>query len=439
MDTGLRKKLDYDALIERKNNYLMPVLATYYTKPLYVARGDMQYLYDIDGKKYLDFFAGVVTVNSGHCNPEIAEKIIEQVKTLQHTTSLYLTQPVVDLAEKLARISPGNLQKSFICNSGTEATEGATLVAKMYTGRYEFIALRNSFHGRSLMAMALTGQYNWRVGNPYSFGVNFVSSAYCYRCSYGQKYPGCNLECAKDVENIIRTSTSGKIAAFIAEPIQGNGGVVTPPPEYFKEVEAIVKKYGGLMIADEVQTGFGRTGKWFGISQWGVVPDIMTMAKGFGNGWPIGGFMSTTEIVDSLKPGQHFSTFGGNPVASVAALANIEYIESHDLASNSEVLGKYLKNKLLDLMSRHEIIGDVRGMGLMLGVELVKDRDTKAPAKEEMVKVMDRCKDKGLLIGKGGLDGNVIRIKPPLVITRENCDTAIDILDEVLTGVEKEM
>ncbi|MCD6310406.1 MAG: aminotransferase class III-fold pyridoxal phosphate-dependent enzyme, partial [Candidatus Eremiobacteraeota bacterium] len=212
-----------------------------------------------------------------------------------------------------------------------------------------------------------------------------------------------------------------------------------PPPEYFIEVESIIKKYGGLMIIDEVQTGFGRTGKWFGISQWGIVPDIMTMAKGMGNGWPIGAFMSTTEIVKSLKPGQHFSTFGGNPVASVAALANIEYIENHALAKNAEILGKYLKDKLLDMMNRHPIMGDVRGMGLMLGVELVKDPKTKVPAKEEMAKVMELCKDQGLLIGKGGIDGNIIRIKPPLVITREDCDFALDVLDRVFTEVEKGM
>ncbi|MCD6310009.1 MAG: aminotransferase class III-fold pyridoxal phosphate-dependent enzyme, partial [Candidatus Eremiobacteraeota bacterium] len=230
MDTGLtQNKLNLETLIDRKNNYLMPVLTTYYTRPLYIKRGEMQYLYDHEDKKYLDLFAGVVTINSGHCNPEIAERIIEQVKTLQHTTSLYLTRPVVDLAEKLSKITPGNLQKSFICNSGTEATEGATLLAKMYTGRYEFIALRNSFHGRSLMSMALTGQYNWRIGSPYTFGVNFAPSAYCYRCPYGHKYPSCDLECAKDVENIIRTTTDGRLAAFIAEPIQGNGGVITPP------------------------------------------------------------------------------------------------------------------------------------------------------------------------------------------------------------------
>lgn len=432
------KEYTPEVVLEKRKKYLMPCVSHYYERPPHFVRGRGQFLYDNEGREYLDCFAGVVTINSGHCNPEIAEKICEQVNKLQHTTTLYLTSPMVDLAEKLAEIAPGRLQKSFICNSGTEATEGAALLSKLYTGSHEFIALRNSFHGRSIMGMSFTGQHNWRLGNPYVFGVSFVSSAYCYRCSFGQKYPGCNLECAKDVENVIRTSTSKKVAAMIVEPIQGNGGVVTPPPEYFKEVKKILEKYGILFISDEVQTGFGRTGKkMFGIENWDIIPDIITMAKGFGNGLAIGAFISTPEIADVFGAGQHFSTYGGNPISCVGALANIEVIIKEKLNENAEKVGAYLKDKLLELHGKHKLIGDVRGLGLMLGVELVKNG--KEPATAEMKEVMEITKDKGLLIGKGGLDGNVIRLKPPLIFTRDNVDTTIKILDEAFTTVEKKI
>jgi 4-aminobutyrate aminotransferase-like enzyme len=423
-------------LLQQRQEYLIPKDSHYYDNPPLLVKGSMQYLWDIQGKKYLDLFAGVVTVNAGHCHPEIAKRIKEQVDTLQHTTTLFLTEPIVRLAMKLAEIAPGNLKKSFITNSGTEANEGATVLAKAATGAHDFIALRHSFHGRTLMGMSLTGQSIWRKGGPYVYGAQFVSSAYCYRCPFGKTYPSCNLECAKDVENVIRTSTPGKIAGLIAEPIQGNGGVITPPPEYFKEVYAIVKKYGGLFISDEVQTGFGRTGeKWFGIEQWGVEPDIMTMAKGMGNGFPIGGFIAKPEIAEKLGQGYLFNTFGGNPVSATAALASIEVIEKEGLKENSAKIGKYFKERLLELQERHALIGDVRGIGLMLGVELVSDRKTKAPATAETKKLMEFCKDKGVIIGKGGLDGNVLRIKPPLCITKEDVDFAIKVLDEALRQV----
>ncbi|MFH0802913.1 MAG: aspartate aminotransferase family protein [bacterium] len=431
-----KKTYSAEEVLRKRKEFLLPCVSHYYDAPPHIVQGKGQFLYDEKGKEYLDFFAGVVTVNSGHCNPEIAEKIIQQVKTLQHTTTLYLTSPMVDLAEKLAQIAPGDLNKSFICNSGTEANEGAALLSKLHTGSHEFIALRNSFHGRSIMGMSFTGQHNWRVGNPYVFGVNFISSAYCYRCSYGQTYPSCDLVCARDLENIIRTCTSLKVAAMIAEPIQGNGGVIVPPPEYFKVIKEILDKYGILLISDEVQTGFGRTGdKWFGIEHWGVVPDMMTLAKGMGNGLAIGGFITTSKVASSIKTGQHFSTFGGNPISCVGALANIEYIEKENLAKNARVVGNYLMDGLGELKKKHALIGDVRGKGLMIGIELVKEK--KAPATAEMKKVMEICKDRGVLIGKGGLDGNVIRLKPPLIINKSDADRALKVLDEALTKVEK--
>lgn len=425
-----------EEVLQQRKEYLIPAMSHYYDNPPVIAKGSMQFLWDTSGKKYLDLFAGVVTVNAGHCHPEVAKRIKEQIDTLQHTTTLYVTEPIVQLAVKLAEITPGKLKQSFITNSGAEANETAAIVAKHYTGSHEFIALRHSFHGRTLFGMGMTGQSNWRIGGPYAYGTQFVSSAYCYRCPFGKTYPSCNLECAKDVENVIRTSTPGKVAAMIAEPIQGNGGVVTPPPEYFKEVSSIVHKYGGLFVSDEVQTGFGRTGTWFGIEQWGVEPDMMTMAKGMGNGLPIGGMITRPEIAAKLPPGGHFCTFGGNPVSSAGALASIEVIEKEKLKENAAKVGKYMKEKLLELQEKHQLIGDVRGMGLMLGVELVKDRKTKAPATAEMKQLMEICKDKGLLIGKGGLDGNIIRIKPPLCITQDDVDNAIKLMDEAFSAIK---
>ncbi len=422
--------MESEDLLTKRNEYLIPATSHYYENPPVFTKGLMQHLWDSEGKKYLDLFAGVVTVNAGHCHPEIAKRIKAQIDTLQHTTTLYVTEPLIRLAIKLAEIAPGDLKQSFITNSGTEANEGAALLAKAYTESHDFIALRHSFHGRSIMGMSFTGQSNWRGGGPYVAGVQFVSGAYCYRCPFGKTYPSCNLECAKDVENVIRTTTPGKIAALIAEPIQGNGGVITPPPEYFKEVKGIVKKYGGLLISDEVQTGFGRTGTWFGMEQWGVEPDIMTMAKGMGNGLPIGGFITRGEVASKLKPGTHFCTFGGNPVSTTGALANIEVIEKEHLKENAASIGSYLKEKLLELQQKHPLIGDVRGKGLMLGIELVSDRKTKQPAMAEMKRLMEICKDNGVLIGKGGLDGNVVRIKPPLCINKSDVDFAIHVLDE---------
>lgn len=427
-----------EQVIEKRKKYLIPALTHYYQKPPLFVKGAMQYLWDSTGKKYLDMFGGIVTIASGHTHPAINKAVKSQIGKLNHTSTLYLTEPMVQLAERLAEISPGKLEQSFICNSGTEANEGAALTAKLYTKSHEFIALRHSFHGRSIMGMSMTGQSNWRVGNPYVFGVQFVASAYCYRCPFGKDYPGCSLECAKDLENVIRTSTSGKPAAFIAEPIQGNGGVITPPKEYFPLIKKILEKHGALLISDEVQTGFGRTGnKWFGIEQWGVEPDIITMAKSFGNGWPIGAFITTPEIAKSFTPGTHFSTFGGNPISCTAALTNIDIIKQDNLSKNAHVVGEYFKDKLMELKEKHELIGDVRGMGLMLGIELVSDRGAKTPATLKMAQVMELCKDSGVLIGKGGLDGNVIRFKPPLCITEDDVDQTIKILDIALTVVEK--
>ncbi len=424
-----------EEVLRKHKEYLWPAITNYYQNPLVADRGQMQYLWDLEGRKYLDFFGGILTVSVGHANPKITGKIKAQVDRLQHTSTLYPNEAIVALAEKLAQITPGKLQKSFFSNSGTEANEAAILLARMATGSYDVVALRHAYSGSSQLAKAVTGQAPWRKAAVISVGIAHAINPYCYRCPLGLKYPDCGVACANDVENLIQTGTSGSIAAFIAEPIQGVGGFITPPPEYFKIVFKIVKKYGGLFIADEVQTGFGRTGKkWFGIEQWEVTPDIITCAKGMANGAPVGATITTSELAGSFI-GLTISTFGGNPVTAVAARATIEVIEEEKLLENSHTVGTYLRGKLDALKEKYPVIGDVRGMGLMQALELVKDRETKEPAPEATVQLMERARDNGLLIGKGGLYGNVIRLSPPLNIAKADVDEAIGLLDKSLAEV----
>ncbi len=418
-----------DEVLQKQRQYLFPSVITYYSEPLVLERGKDMHLYDTEGREYLDFFGGILTVIAGHCNDRITETLIGQAKRLQHVSTLFPTIPQVELAEKLAKITPGRLQKSYFTNSGTEANETAILVARAFTGRHEVIALRHAYSGRSALAMSLTAQSAWKLGGPPLPGIVHAHNAYCYRCPFEKTYPECNLVCARDIEELIRTATSGQPAAFIAEPIQGVGGFVTPPREYFSIVVEIIRKYGGVFISDEVQTGFGRTGgKWFGIEHWGVEPDIITAAKGMANGSPIGATIATPEIADSLK-GLTISTFGGNPVTACAAKATIDFIESENLLENARVVGKYLQERLQELQEKYPIIGDVRGMGLMQGVELVNDRRAKAPAAEEMRRLMDLTKQNGLIVGKGGLYGNVVRISPALTCSRRDVDDAVRLLD----------
>ena len=415
-------------ILKKQEQYVFPSVITYYEEPLPFERGEGQYLYGVDGRRYLDFFGGILVVSVGHCHPKVTERICQQVRTLQHTSTLYPHANMVNLAEKMAQITPGKLQKSFFSNSGTEANETAIMLAKAYTDAQEVIALRHGYSGRSALSMALTGQASWRIGGTQILGIKHAHNAYCYRCPFNREYPDCDLECAYDVEELIRTTTSGRVAALIAEPIQGVGGFITPPPEYFPIVVDIVRKYGGVFISDEVQTGFGRTGeKWFGIEHWGVEPDIITCAKGIANGAPMGATVATAEVADSFQ-GLTISTFGGNPVCCAAAQATIEVMEEENVLSNAQVVGSYLREKLEELKEKYPLVGDVRGMGLMQGVELV--REQKEPAVEEILKVFEATKRRGLLIGKGGLYGNVIRIAPPLNIGKADVDEAVRILNE---------
>ncbi|HYX54336.1 MAG TPA: aspartate aminotransferase family protein [Candidatus Limnocylindrales bacterium] len=422
-----------EEILKKHKQYLFPSVSTYYSEPLVTDHASMQYLWDADGKKYLDFFGGIVTISVGHCNPRVADKVKAQVDRLQHASTMFPNEAIVALAEKLAQITPGEISQSYLTNSGTEANETAIQLARVFTGNYEVVALRHGYSGRSQTAQSLTGHGTWRKSlNVPSAGVVHAINPYCYRCPLGKTYPSCEVACAKDVEAVIQTTTSGQIAAFLAEPIQGVGGFITPPPEYFKIVFKIVKNYGGLFIADEVQTAWGRTGKrWFGIEQWEVTPDIITSAKGLANGAPVGVTMTRPEISASFK-GLQISTFGGNPVTSVAAKATIDLIEQDRLMDNAHTVGSYYRDGLESLKEKYEPIGDVRGMGLMQALEFVKDRVTKEPSPEATNRFMEECRKRGLLIGKGGLFGNVVRTSPPLNITKADVDEAIRIMDEAL-------
>jgi 4-aminobutyrate aminotransferase len=311
------------------------------------------------------------------------------------------------------------------------------MLAKAATGSQEVVALRHGYSGRSALAMTLTGQAAWRIGGTQILGIKHALNPYCYRCPLRLTYPACGIACAEDIEELIRTTTSGKIAAFLAEPIQGVGGFVTPPPEYFQIAVDIVRRYGGLFICDEVQTGFGRTGKyWFGIQHWDVEPDIMTMAKGIANGSPMGVAITTPELAGKLE-GLTISTFGGNPVSCSAALATIQVMEEEASPAHVEDVGDHLRQGLEGLGQKYPLIGDVRGMGLMQGVELVRDRKTKEPAAKEVAYLFEATRERGLLIGKGGLYGNALRIAPPLVATKEDVDQALEILDYALAEAQE--
>ncbi|HHV34508.1 MAG TPA: aspartate aminotransferase family protein [Syntrophomonadaceae bacterium] len=422
-----------EEIVKKKKEYIIPCLYHFYEEPVQMVKGERQYLYDSTGKKYLDFYAGVSVINAGHCHPEITERICQQVKTLQHVCNIYLTQPMLELAEKLAEITPGRIKKSFFCNSGTEANEGAVLLAKIATGRSELLALQDGLYGRTYLTMSLTGLRFWRTDPNPAGGISFVPNAYCYRCPLNLSYPACDIACAEEVRQVIETSTSGEVAALIIEPIQGNAGIVTPPPEYFPRLKEILQEYGTLLIVDEVQSGFGRTGKWFAIENWDVEPDIMTMAKALGNGVPIGVFSSLPEIADHYtRPGA--STLGGNPVSMTAGLATLDVIEKEGLVRNAATLGDYLREKLLELKDKHPLIGDVRGIGLMQGAELVKNG--KEPAFEEVDRILEIMKNKGIIIGKNGRMRNVLAFQPPLVINKDNVDEMISNLDMALTEVE---
>src|SRR5712692_10740992 len=420
---------------QKHKEYLFPATIQYYAEPIVLTEGKGMRLKDADGNEYLDFFGGILTVSLGHANDRVNAAIVAQLDRFSHVSTLYPTLPIVELAERLARITPGRLQQSCFTASGTEADETAVMMAQLATGSNEIVALRHGYSGRSMLAQSLTGHSSWRALPTQVAGIKHAVAPYCYRCPLHLTYPSCGVACAKDIEELIRTTTTGRIAGFLAEPIQGVGGFITPPPEYFEIAVGIIKKYGGVFICDEVQTGFGRTGgTMWGIEHWGVEPDIMTTAKGVANGLPLGVTIATPEIAAALKA-LTISTFGGNPVSCAAANATIQIIEEEDLPGNAERMSHLLRGGLEELKRRFaRNIGDVRGMGLMQAIELVEDEPAgnRTPAKALTNRVFEEARKRFLLLGKGGLDGNSFRISPPLTVTRPDVREALAILRESL-------
>jgi alanine-glyoxylate transaminase/(R)-3-amino-2-methylpropionate-pyruvate transaminase len=433
--------MDKRTILEKQKQFLWPNHILYYTEPLALDHGEGLYVWDVDGKRYLDFFGGILTTSVGHNSPRVVEAVRDQVSKLIHSSTLYPNANHVALAEKMAEITPGRLQMSFFTNSGSEANETAIVAAQTYTDNREIVALRHAYSGRTSLTMSVTAHSTWKLGKSFSPDIKHAVNPYCYRCPLKLSYPSCGVACAQDIEDVIRTMTSGRIAAFMAEPIQGVGGFITPPPEYFKIAVEIARHYGGVFICDEVQTGFGRTGTyWFGISHWGVEPEIMTMAKGIANGLPMGNTITEPQVAQAMVgKGLSLSTFGGNPVSTAASLATIETIEEEAPPLAVAILGDQLRAGLDRLGEKYPLIGDVRGKGLMQGIEFVLDRNTKEPAAQAVGQLFEETRARGLLVGKGGLYGNVVRIAPPLTASAEQIGEALDILDHSLAAVHETM
>ncbi|KAK3606885.1 hypothetical protein CHS0354_018479 [Potamilus streckersoni] len=427
------------AIADKQKKHIWSAVSLFYKDPVAIDKGEGLYVWDADGNQYLDFFGGILTTSVGYNHPKIVKRIAEQAAKVMHTSTLYPIKNMADLGEKMAEITPDGLDTSFFTNSGTEANEMAVLAAREYTGNHDFFALRHAYSGSSNLTKTMTAQHTWRFNSNDASGIKYTMNAYCYRCPLKLKPESCGTACAQDFENAVKTMSSGRIAGILCEPIQGVGGFITPPPDFFKIIAEIVRQYGGVFIADEVQGGFGRTGKhWFSISHWGVNPDIMTMAKGIANGMPMGNTITRAEISDCLKSeALLLSTYGGNPLATAASLATIEVLEEEAGPEHVEKMGNLLRKGLEKLYEKYSLIGEVRGKGLMQAVELVKDRQTKEPAVAELMHLFEETKARGLLIGKGGLLGNTVRITPPMTCNEDHIAKALDILDVSFAAVQK--
>jgi len=455
---------DYSKTRQIRKENLSPAMLTYYSEPLLIHQGKMQYLYDHEGREYLDMFGGIVTVSVGHCHPHVNAALHNQVDRLWHTTNIYLHPQVHEYAEKLTQTLPDNLKNVYFVNSGSEANDLAMYMARLYTGNWDILSFRNAYHGMSPYTMGLTAHSTWKYSVPTGFGIHHVMNPDVYRGPWGTV--GCRDcpvlpqgvareeegegECASAVENymeqleeVVRYSLprDGRMAAFFAESIQGVGGSVQYPKGYLKRAFARVRELGGLCVSDEVQTGFGRTGEHFwGFQGHGVVPDIVTMAKGIGNGFPMAAVVTSQEIADTMAKALHFNTFGGNPMASAVGLAVLETMEQEGTMNNSRVVGTHLLQKLVQLVDKYRIVGDVRGKGLMIGIEMVEDKETKKPlSPAAMMAIWDRTKEAGVLIGKGGYYGNVFRLKPPMIVTKADADKTVAAIEEAVNHVQNSM
>lgn len=426
-----------DEIRDRHDRFTMPATLQYYAEPIAVDHAEGVWVHDVDGRSYLDLFGGILTVSLQHADPDVNNAIKAQLDRLTHLSTLYPNVPVVQLAETLANLAPGDISQSFFVASGTEADEMAVMLAWCHTGSTEIIALRNGYSGRSMLAQSLTAHSPWRVVPTQIPGVKHAMEPYCYRCPLNATPDNCGMACAQDIERLIQYTTTGEIAGFLAEPVQGVGGFVVPPKDYYKVAVEIVRKYGGLFISDEVQTGFGRTGThWWGIEHFDVQPDIITMAKGMANGMPAANCMTTPEIAKSI-PRLTISTFGGNPVSMTAAQATIDKMKRVDIPTRAATLGKRMQQSLLALQEKYpHNIGDVRGLGLMWGIEMVADEiaGDRTPNTELTERVFEAGKDECVLLGKGGRFGNVFRIAPPMLISEEDLDEGIARFDRALAA-----
>ncbi len=431
-----------EEILKLRQKHFLPTAYFYHKEPLHLTKAQGCYVYDEKGTRYLDAIGGIVCISAGHNHPKIKKELIKMLNEdqIQHTSLLYLSTPVMDLAEKLVAEAPEKLTKVSFTNSGSEANELALMAARQATGETMVVNLRHGYHGGTAAPLANCGHHTWRFRAQPVTSTTSAMEPNCYRCPFGKAPTNCALECADNVETTIQTTTHGKIAAFIAEPVMGVGGFITPPKEYFKKVTEIVHSYGGKYISDEVQTGAGRGGEKFLMTRdLEIDADMITMAKGFGNGAAIGAVLMKEEDADSMKGKLYFNTFGGDPYQTLQAKLTMDIIEEEGLIENAKSVGALLMDGFRDLMKTHNLIGDVRGRGLMVGIELVKDRTTKAYATEAAALLMDLCKDKGLLLGKGGLFGNVIRIAPPLSLKKEEAQFMIKTIGEALTLIEKQI
>ncbi len=436
----IQAKLSNDEIAALRKKHFLPTAGHYHKTPIQLTKAKGEYVWDTEGKQYLDAIGGIVCVSAGHNHPKINKALIEmlQAEEIQHSSTLYYNRHPMRLAEKLSPHLPENVQRMHFTNSGSEANEAAIMAARHATGETMVINLRHSYHGGTSATLASCGHHTWRFRAQPVTQVTSAMEPYCYRCPFGAKPDSCALECAKNVESTIQTSTHGKIAAFIAEPVMGVGGFIAPRQEYFQEVAKIVHSYGGKYISDEVQTGSGRCGgALFLTKELGIDADMITSAKGMGNGAAIGMCAMTNEVADTLAGKAFFNTFGSDPYQTTQAALTIEIIEEENLIANAKAMGEYLMKGLKDLMKDHKLIGDVRGRGLLMGIELVKDQKTKEHAVQETIDIMDICRDKGLLLGKGGLRGNVLRIAPALTIKKEHVEFMVKTIGEALSEVEK--
>lgn len=423
---------DAAALVELKQRHMIPCLYHFYRRPPVLVRGEMQYLFDAEGRRYLDAYAGVTVMNAGHCNPAIIEPAIAQIRQLQHTTTIYLAEPIYRLAERLAAFVGGSLDRVFFVNSGSEANEGALLLSRLHTGRPGFIYLDGGLHGRTALTMGLTGLGMWRTDPFPPPHLYRAPRPHCAQCELGRTFGSCGYACVAAVRELLQAK--GDVAALIAEPIQGNGGIIVPPEGYFERLRRVLHEAGALLILDEVQCGFGRTGRRFAFQHLGIEPDILTLAKALGNGFPIAAFCCNAAVAAAYtKPGA--STTGGNPVAAAAALAVLEYHETHRLEERAASLGERLRSGLQALAGHRPFVAAIRGRGLMLGLELAAD-GRPLPALTDWV--LEALKDQGFLIGKTGRERNVLTFMPPLVVTPEDLDALCGALDGLLCRVSSD-